>query len=222
MLEIFTKDALCLRFLNTLLTLAWRAPDIGEFLSRMMEIANSHNKINELNGWRRILWKEIAPVLWELHLQVARVHSLINTHRVWMLWTRGVEGLEAGDGQQKWWCGCWLDLGLPVEKFSQSNVVVCASTLTRYYDVRWWKPNLTGQQLLATNVAGFEAKRVSVRRDKQNSRPGSVQYHYRIFFLSNDIHILYLYIYIYKYIMYIHIWYCFFPICRHLWKIQVL
>lgn len=48
------------------------------------------------------------------------------------------------------------------------------------YDVRWWKPNLTGQQLLATHVAGFEAKGVSVRRDKQNSRPGSVQYHANI------------------------------------------
>ena len=106
MLDIFTKDALCLLFLNTLLTLAWREPDIGEFLSRMMEIANSHNKINELNGWRRILWEVIAPVLWELHLQVARIHSLINTHRVWMLWMRGVEGLEAGDGQQKWMFRC--------------------------------------------------------------------------------------------------------------------
>lgn len=48
MLEIFTKDALCLLCLNTLLMLACRAPDIGELHSRMMEISNNHNKINGL------------------------------------------------------------------------------------------------------------------------------------------------------------------------------
>lgn len=106
MLEIFTKDALCLRFLNTLLTLAWRAPDIGEFLSRMMEIANSHSKVNELNGWRIINNPSKSDRTSFVRITVARVHSLINTHRVWMLWTRGVEGLEAGDGKQKWIFRC--------------------------------------------------------------------------------------------------------------------
>lgn len=57
------------------------------------------------------------------------------------------QGLDAVDARcrgpgGRWWAtkmdfqmyckGCWLDLGLPVEKFSQSNVLVGASTLTRY------------------------------------------------------------------------------------------
>ena len=53
--------------------------------------------------------------------------------------------------------------------------------------------NLTGQQLLAIHVAGFEAKGVSVRRDKQNSRPGSVPMCTVPFFIS----IIYIYIIIY-------------------------
>lgn len=92
------------------------APDIGEFLSRMMEIANSHNKINELNGWRRILWKAIAPVLWELYRSASCKDPQFDQH------PQGLDAVDArcrGPGG-RWWetkmdfqmcCkGCWHDI----------------------------------------------------------------------------------------------------------------
>ena len=141
MLEIFTKDALCLLFLNTLLTLAWRAPDIGEFLSQMMEIANSHSKVKELNGWRII-----NNPLKSNRTSFVRITSASCKDPQFDQHPQGLDVVDArcrGPGG-RWWAkktdfqmcckGCWLDLGLPVEKFSQSNVLVLvgASTLTRY------------------------------------------------------------------------------------------
>ena len=97
MLEIFTKNALCLLFGHQIL---------GNSLAGWWRLPTATTKLTNWMGGEESFEKQSHQFLWELHLQVSRIHSLISTHRVWMLWTRGVEGLEAGDGKQKWIFRC--------------------------------------------------------------------------------------------------------------------